>query len=88
MVILLHHLLKVVLLGVPFKAFELILLILLLKLKYTIHYGTRKSLSDLHFGLDRVAKSFGVRNSYHFMHKAMTCVLGNGVWKESKQITY
>lgn len=87
MVILVHQFLKIVFLGVPLKIIELALLILLFKHKYTIHYGTRKGLSEMHFGLDRVAKSFGMRGTYHSLHKVV-CLLGSGIWKDSKQITY
>ena len=43
MIIMIHHFLKCLFFGTQARAVEFIVLITLLKLKYSLHYGTRKA---------------------------------------------
>ena len=62
------------------------LFLILMKVKYEIHYGTRRAYEEIHFGLDKVAKALNLRGGYHLLHRAAS-ELG-GPWNSSKQITY
>lgn len=82
-----HHFLKCLTLGAQGRIIELIILVVVLKFKYSLHYGTRKAYSDIHFGLDKISKGLGIRSIYHSMHKLISH-LSYGVWNNLKQVTY
>ena len=41
--------------------------LLTMKLKYAIHYGTRRAYQILHFSLDRISKIFNFRKGYQII---------------------
>lgn len=43
------------------KLMKLILLLSILRLKYSMHYGTRISLREMHFALDHYSKYVSLR---------------------------
>ena len=57
-----------------------------MKLKYSIHYGTRKAYQELHFSLDRVAKELKIRKGYQKVQGFLGQI--GGYTPSLKQITY
>ena len=72
--------------NIPYAIMIYTLLLVVFKIKYEIHYGTRRAYEEIHFGLDRIAKAFNLRGAYHLVHKAVG-ELGSP-WNSQKQITY
>lgn len=65
---------------------EFLLLVLINKIKFEIHYGTRKCYESIHFGLDRCAKSLKMRPCYHFLQRLFSNLAGE--WHHSKVVSY
>ena len=63
-----------------------LLLLLIMKVKYEIHYGTRQAYEEVHFTLDRASKGLNLRAAYHAIHRIISQF--STPWHSSKQITY
>lgn len=50
------------------KLLKLLLLLCILRLKYFLHYGTRISLREMHFTIDRYAKYISLRQHYQTLY--------------------
>lgn len=50
------------------KLMKLILLLSILRLKYSMHYGTRISLREMHFALDHYSKYVSLRQYYQLLY--------------------
>lgn len=72
--------------NIPYAIMIYTFLLIVFKIKYEIHYGTRKAYEEIHFGLDRIAKVFNLRGAYHLAHRIVG-ELGSP-WNSQKQITY
>ena len=64
----------------------MIFFLLTMKLKYSIHYGTRKAYEQLHFSLDRIAKFFNFRKTYQLVQSLFIHINGHSI--SPKHITY
>lgn len=85
-----YHLLKTSIGGGNFfgkeAVLQFVLLVLIMKLKFEIHYGTRRSYESIHFALDRCAKNLRIRPFYHFLQRLASNLAGD--WHHSKVISY
>lgn len=57
-----------------------------MKLKYSIHYGTRKAYEQFHFALDRIARTLKFRKTYQIVQSFFSRVNGHSI--SAKNITY
>lgn len=57
-----------------------------MKLKYSIHYGTRKAYEQFHFALDRTAKVLNLRRAYQLSQGFFAQMGGHSI--SAKHITY
>lgn len=72
--------------STPYALLVSATLIIIMKFKYEIHYGTRRAYEEIHFGLDRISKLVNLRGGYHVLHRSVSQLGSN--WNSGKQITY
>jgi hypothetical protein len=54
------------------KLLKLLLLLSIVRLKYSLHYGTRISIREMHFALDHYSKYISLREYYHLLYLKLT----------------
>ena len=59
------------------KFMKLVLLFVIVRVKYSMHYGTRVSYREIHFVLDRYSRYFNLRRYYQIVYLRLS-VLGGG----------
>lgn len=58
---------------------KLILLLAILRLKYSMHYGTRIGMREMHFTIDRYSKYVSLREYYQMFYLKLSKISSSSV---------
>ena len=66
------------------KFMKLVLLFSIVRIKYSMHYGTRVSLREIHFVMDRYSRYFNLRRYYQILYLRLALLGGAEVTSDGQ----
>jgi hypothetical protein len=70
------------------KFMKLILLFAIIRIKYSMHYGTRVSFREMHFVLDRYSRYFNFRRYYQMIYSRISILGGVEVVERDDEMLF
>lgn len=65
---------------------KLVLLFVIVRVKYSMHYGTRVSYREIHFVMDRYCRYFNIRRYYQIVYLRLSMLGGAEVDRNGELI--
>lgn len=65
---------------------KLVLLFAIIRIKYSMHYGTRVSYREIHFVLDRYSRYLNFRRYYQMIHSRVSLLGGGEVERDGEML--
>jgi len=65
---------------------KLVLLFAIVRIKYSMHYGTRVSYREIHFVLDRYSRYFNFRRYYQMIYSKISVLGGRQVERDGEML--